>query len=144
MATMMTASVFLVIMPNQRKTIARMLKGETPDPKWGKQAKQRSTHNNYITLPVLFLMLSNHYPVLYANARWIPALVTLVIIAGALIRYFYNNYHADHSRRRRRFGARSGSRRRARRACSRCSAWRPPSSARPPTSRRRRPTWSRW
>jgi len=98
MATMMTANVFFVIMPSQRKSIARLLKGEQPDPKWGKEAKQRSTHNNYITLPVLFMMLSSHYPVLYANGRWIPALVTLVIIAGALIRYFYNNWHADHSR----------------------------------------------
>ena len=98
MATIMTANVAMVIMPNQRKSIARLLAGEVPDPKWGKQAKQRSTHNNYITLPVLFLMLSNHYPALYANARTIPALVTCVIVAGALIRYFYNNWHADHAR----------------------------------------------
>ena len=62
MATMMTANVAMIIMPNQRKSIARLLKGESPDPKWGKEAKQRSTHNNYITLPVLFMMLSNHYP----------------------------------------------------------------------------------
>ena len=98
MATIMTGNVFLLIMPNQRKSIARLLKGETPDPSWGKQAKQRSTHNNYITLPVLFLMLSNHYPALYANARTIPLLVICVIIAGALVRYFYNNWHADHTR----------------------------------------------
>ncbi len=98
MATMMTANVAMVIMPNQRKSIARLLKGEAPDPNWGKQAKQRSTHNNYITLPVLFMMLSNHYPALYANSRMIPALVTCVIVAGALVRYFYNNWHADHAR----------------------------------------------
>ena len=98
MATMMTANVAMIIMPNQRKSIARLLKGESPDPKWGKQAKQRSTHNNYITLPVLFMMLSNHYPALYANARTIPALVTCVTVAGALIRYFYNSWHVDHSR----------------------------------------------
>ena len=98
MATMMTANVAMIIMPNQRKSIARLLKGESPDPKWGKEAKQRSTHNNYITLPVLFMMLSNHYPALYANARTIPALVTCVIVAGALIRYFYNSWHADHAR----------------------------------------------
>ena len=64
MATMMTANVAMIIMPNQRKAIARLLAGEAPDPKWGKQAKQRSTHNNYITLPVLFMMLSNHYSAL--------------------------------------------------------------------------------
>ncbi len=98
MATMMTANVAMVIMPNQRKSIARLVKGEKPDPKWAKEAKQRSTHNNYITLPVLFMMLSNHYPALYANSRTIPALVVCVIVAGALIRYFYNSWHADHGR----------------------------------------------
>lgn len=98
MATIMTANVAMIIMPNQRKAIARLVKGETPDPAWGKTAKQRSTHNNYITLPVLFMMLSNHYPVLYANARTVPALVTLVIVAGALVRYFYNAHHADHAK----------------------------------------------
>jgi uncharacterized membrane protein len=98
MATMMTANVFFIIMPNQRKSIAKLIAGETPDPKWGREAKQRSTHNNYITLPVLFMMLSNHYPVTYANRSVIPAMVTLIIIAGALIRYFYNMWHADHAR----------------------------------------------
>jgi len=95
MATMMTANVFLVIMPNQRKSVANLLKGEPPDPKWVKESKTRSTHNNYITLPVLFMMLSNHYPVLYTNARAIPLIVTCVIVAGALIRYFYNRYHDE-------------------------------------------------
>jgi uncharacterized membrane protein len=85
-------------MPNQRKSIAKLIAGETPDPKWGREAKQRSTHNNYITLPVLFMMLSNHYPVTYANARVIPALVTLVIVAGALVRYFYNMWHGNHDK----------------------------------------------
>ncbi len=98
MATMMTANVFFVIMPNQRKSVARLLAGGTPDPKWVKESKQRSTHNNYITLPVLFMMLSNHYPVTYANSRAIPALVTCVIVAGALVRYFYNNWHAEHGK----------------------------------------------
>ena len=54
-------------------------------------------HNNYITLPVLFLMLSNHYPVTYANSAAIPALVALIIVAGALIRHFFNVRHADHA-----------------------------------------------
>jgi uncharacterized membrane protein len=96
MATMMTANVFFVIMPNQRKQVAALIAGREPDPKWGNESKQRSTHNNYITLPVLFMMLSNHYPVLYANARILPALVTCVIIAGALVRYFYNMWHDEH------------------------------------------------
>ena len=63
MATIMTANVFFVIMPNQRKSVAALMAGQKPDPKWVKSSKVRSTHNNYITLPVLFLMLSNHYPV---------------------------------------------------------------------------------
>ncbi|AMJ60561.1 urate hydroxylase PuuD [Bosea sp. PAMC 26642] len=98
MATIMTANVFFNIMPGQRKVIAALTAGEKPDPKYGKAAKQRSTHNNYITLPVLFLMLSNHYPVTYANSAVIPALVALIIVAGALIRHFFNVRHADHAK----------------------------------------------
>ena len=96
MATMMTGNVFLNIIPNQRKVVADLVAGNKPDPAYGKQAKQRSTHNNYVTLPVLFLMLSNHYPSTYANSAVIPALVTLVIVAGAVIRHFYNVRHASH------------------------------------------------
>ncbi len=98
MATMMTGNVFLVIMPNQRKAVARLIAKETPDPKWGRQSKQRSMHNNYITLPVLFMMLSNHYAVAYNNSALIPAIVTCVVIAGALVRYFYNTWHANHDK----------------------------------------------
>lgn len=61
-ATIMTANVFLIIMPNQRIVVADLQAGRTPDAKYGKIAKLRSTHNNYLTLPVVFLMLSsNHY-----------------------------------------------------------------------------------
>jgi len=95
MATMMTANVFLVIMPNQRKSVAALIAGREPEPQWAKSSKQRSTHNNYITLPVLFMMLSNHYPVTFANRAAIPAIVTCVVVAGALVRYFYNRWHAD-------------------------------------------------
>ena len=98
MATIMTANVFFVIMPGQRKVIAALTAGQAPDPALGKAAKQRSLHNNYITLPVLFLMLSNHSPVTYASSAIIPALVALVIVAGALIRHFFNVRHADHAR----------------------------------------------
>ncbi len=98
MATMMSANVFFIIMPNQRKAVAALLAGKKPDPMWGKASKQRSTHNNYITLPVVFMMLSNHYPVTYANSRVIPAIVTCVIIAGALVRYFYNRWHLEHGK----------------------------------------------
>jgi uncharacterized membrane protein len=98
MATIMTANVFFVIMPNQRKSVAALMAGDKPDPKWVKTSKIRSTHNNYITLPVVFLMLSNHYPSTYSNPRVIPAIVTCVIVAGALVRYFYNVWHLDHDR----------------------------------------------
>ena len=98
MATIMTFNVFFVIMPNQRKVIAALEARETPDPKYGKQAKQRSLHNNYITLPVIFMMLSNHYPVTYANSAAIPLITALVIVAGAVVRHFYNIRHADHAK----------------------------------------------
>jgi uncharacterized membrane protein len=98
MATIMTANVFFVIMPNQRKSVAALMAGKTPDPKWVKSSKVRSTHNNYITLPVLFLMLSNHYPSTFSNPRAIPAIVTCIIVAGALVRYFYNVWHLDQDR----------------------------------------------
>jgi uncharacterized membrane protein len=93
MATMMTGNVFFVIIPNQKKVIQTLLQGQSPDPALGKQAKQRSTHNNYLTLPVLFLMLSNHYPLIYSTPyAWI--IVGLVLVAGALVRHYYNVSHA--------------------------------------------------
>ncbi|MCB1463727.1 MAG: urate hydroxylase PuuD [Nitratireductor sp.] len=92
-ATIMTANVAHVIMPNQRKTVAALKAGEAPDPKWGKQAKQRSTHNNYITLPVIFMMLSNHYPLAFATQyNWI--IIALVLMMGFTIRHFFNTMHA--------------------------------------------------
>lgn len=93
-ATWMSASVLFVIIPNQRKVVAALLSGQSPDPALGRQAKQRSLHNNYLTLPVLFLMLSNHYPLAWSS-RWSVAIVGLVVIAGAIVRHFYNSRHAD-------------------------------------------------
>ncbi|MGB8623016.1 MAG: urate hydroxylase PuuD, partial [Paracoccaceae bacterium] len=66
-ATIMSANVFMIIIPNQKIVVADLKAGRTPDAKYGKIAKQRSTHNNYLTLPVLFLMLSNHYPLAFAT-----------------------------------------------------------------------------
>jgi len=91
--TMMSANVFLVIIPNQRKTIATMMAGGTPDPALGKQAKQRSLHNNYLTLPVVFLMISNHYPLTFAT-RYNWVIVAVVLVMGAAIRHFFNSRHA--------------------------------------------------
>ncbi len=95
LATIMTGNVFLVIIPNQKKAVAQLLAGESPDPRFGREGKQRSTHNNYITLPVVFLMLSNHYPLTWASLAAIPAVVALTLVAGALVRVFYNVRHAE-------------------------------------------------
>jgi uncharacterized membrane protein len=98
MATMMAGNVLMVIIPNQRKVVADLIAGRTPDAKYGKIGKQRSTHNNYITLPVVFMMLANHYPITYANNAVIPIITALVIVAGAIIRHFYNVRHMDHAK----------------------------------------------
>jgi uncharacterized membrane protein len=95
LATIMTGNVFLVIIPNQKKAVAQLLAGMAPDPRFGIEGKQRSTHNNYITLPVVFLMLANHYPLTWASQATIPAVVALTLIAGALVRVFYNMRHAE-------------------------------------------------
>ncbi|RAP41375.1 cysteine desulfurase [Rhodovulum viride] len=95
--TIMVANVFLVIMPNQRVVVADLKAGRTPDPKYGKIAKLRSTHNNYLTLPVLFLMLSTHYPLAFASAyNWLIA--SLVFLMGVTIRHFFNSMHARKGR----------------------------------------------
>jgi uncharacterized membrane protein len=91
--TMMVANVFLVIIPNQKVVVADLIAGRAPDPRLGQQAKQRSMHNNYLTLPVLFLMISNHYPLAFAS-RWNWLILALVLVVGALIRHFYNERHA--------------------------------------------------
>lgn len=95
MGTIMTANVFLNIMPSQRKVIAALQAGQEPDPKYGAQAKQRSAHNNYLTLPVLYMMISNHFPLSYSSPFGF-VVVGLVLIAGALVRVFYNERHAGH------------------------------------------------
>jgi len=92
-ATIMSANVFFVIIPNQKIVVADLKAGRTPDPKYGKIAKQRSTHNNYLTLPVLFMMLSNHYPLAFGTKyNWIIA--ALVFLMGVTIRHFFNSMHA--------------------------------------------------
>jgi len=92
-ATWMSASVFFVIIPNQKKVVATLIAGGSPDPKLGKEAKLRSTHNNYLTLPVIFLMLSNHYPLAWSS-RYAVGIIACILIAGAVIRHFFNSQHA--------------------------------------------------
>jgi uncharacterized membrane protein len=91
--TIMVANVFLVIIPNQKKTVAALLAREAPDPKLGKVGKQRSVHNNYLTLPVIVLMISNHYPLLFAT-RYNWLIVAIVLALGPVIRHFFNSRHA--------------------------------------------------
>ncbi|GAB5437172.1 urate hydroxylase PuuD [Falsiruegeria mediterranea] len=96
-ATIMTANVFFIIMPNQRIVVDDLKNGRTPDPKYGKIAKLRSTHNNYLTLPVVFLMLSNHYPLAFATEyNWIIA--SLVFLMGVTIRHYFNSMHAGNGK----------------------------------------------
>lgn len=100
--TIMTANVFFIIIPNQKKVVSALTAGKAPDPALGKQAKQRSLHNNYLTLPVLFMMMSNHYPFTYsAEPNWLVA--ALVIILGGVIRDYFNASHAGGSGNRVRF-----------------------------------------
>ena len=91
-ATIMSGNVFFIIIPNQKIVVADLKAGRTPDAKYGKIAKQRSTHNNYLTLPVIFLMLSNHYPLSFASEfNWLIA--ALVFLMGVTIRHFFNTMH---------------------------------------------------
>lgn len=92
-ATIMTANVFFIIMPNQRIVVNDLTNGRTPDVEYGRIAKLRSTHNNYLTLPVIFLMLSNHYPLAFASKfNWLIA--SLVFLMGVSIRHYFNTVHA--------------------------------------------------
>ncbi|MCE1240415.1 MAG: urate hydroxylase PuuD [Azonexaceae bacterium] len=91
-ATTMSANVFFWIIPGQKTTVAAMQRGETPDPIHGQRAKQRSVHNNYLTLPVLFCMISNHYAFTYNHPQaWL--VLALILLAAVLIRHFFNLRH---------------------------------------------------
>jgi uncharacterized membrane protein len=92
-ATIMSCNVFMVIIPNQKVVVADLIANKTPDPKYGKIAKLRSTHNNYLTLPVIFLMLANHYPLAFGTEyNWVIA--SLVFLMGVTIRHYFNSMHA--------------------------------------------------
>jgi len=90
--TIMVANVFVIIIPNQKKTVAALLAGEAPKPVWEEEGKQRSVHNNYLTLPVVFLMIAPHYPLLFATRfNWL--IVAIVLAIGPVIRHFFNSRH---------------------------------------------------
>jgi len=93
MATLMTGNVLLVIIPNQRIVVADLKAGRVPSPEYGRIAKLRSTHNNYLTLPVVFLMISNHYP-LATSPGWNWATLAAVLAMGAIVRNWFNRWEA--------------------------------------------------
>jgi len=90
--TIMAGNVFLGIMPSQRALVEAVQRGEAPDPKYGAFAKLRSTHNNYFTLPLIFIMISNHYPMTYSHEMsWLVLSAICFILAFA--RHFFNLRH---------------------------------------------------
>ena len=92
LGTIMVANVLMIIIPGQKKVVASLLANETPNPIHGAIAKQRSLHNNYLTLPVIFIMISNHYPLIYAT-KYSWMIISIILIIGALIRHFFNIKH---------------------------------------------------
>ena len=82
----------MVIIPGQKKVVKALKAGEEPNPIYGARGKQRSLHNNYLTLPVIFVMLGVHYPIIFATEySWL--ILGLILIIGALIRHFFNTKH---------------------------------------------------
>ncbi len=93
LATIMSANVFFVIIPGQKRMVEALTRGEAPNPLDGARGKQRSVHNTYFTLPVVFAMLSNHYATAYAHAQaWL--VLAAIMAAGALIRQFFVLWHS--------------------------------------------------
>ena len=94
MGTIMAANVFFHIIPGQKRVVAQMRAGETPDAEPGIIGKQRSVHNTYFTLPVLFIMISNHYPMTYSHEQgWL--VLIFIMLAGVLIRQYFVLRHSN-------------------------------------------------
>jgi len=93
LGTIMAANVFFVIIPAHWELVRAKQAGREPDPVWNVRGKQRSVHNNYFTLPVLFAMLSNHFSFVYGHKHaWL--LLVAFLVLGAVIRLFFNLHHA--------------------------------------------------
>ena len=90
--TMMVGNVFFVIIPAHRELVRAKQAGREPDPRWNARGKQRSVHNNYLTLPVVFAMISNHFPFTYGHRHSWLILVALLAL-GAWTRHFSNLRH---------------------------------------------------
>ena len=97
LGTMMVANVFFVIIPGQREIVKAKQQGRAPDPVFGTRGKQRSVHNTYFTLPVLFAMISNHYALTY-GARHSALVLIAMSLAGACIRAWFVARHKAHER----------------------------------------------
>jgi uncharacterized membrane protein len=92
LGTMMAANVFFHIIPGQKRMVAQIRSGQPVETLPGIVGKQRSVHNTYFTLPVLFIMISNHYPMTYANKHgWL--VLAVLMLAGVLIRQFFMLRH---------------------------------------------------
>lgn len=90
--TVMAANVFMVIIPAQKALVATVTGGAAPDTSLATKAKLRSTHNNYATLPLLFIMISNHYPVVYLHEyNWL--MLTAIVVVTASTRHYFNLKH---------------------------------------------------
>jgi uncharacterized membrane protein len=93
MGSIMAANVFFHIIPGQKKVVAQMRAGQTPDAEPGIVGKQRSVHNTFFTLPVLFIMISNHYPMTYSHQHgWL--VLIFIMLAGVLIRQYFVMRHS--------------------------------------------------
>lgn len=90
-ATMMSGNVFLVIIPNQRIVVADLRAGRTPEARYGEIAKLRSTHNNYLTLPVVLMMVSNHYPAAFGHP-YSFVMIGAILVIGAVVRHWFNSH----------------------------------------------------
>ncbi|HWG56016.1 MAG TPA: urate hydroxylase PuuD, partial [Gaiellaceae bacterium] len=94
LGTIMAANVFFSIIPAHRELIRAKEAGHEPDPQPGIDAKQRSVHNNYLTLPVVFTMLAGHFPLVYGSGRpWLVLVAIFVLLA--LTRHFFNLWHRE-------------------------------------------------
>jgi uncharacterized membrane protein len=92
LGTIMVANVFFIIIPGQKLMVAAAERGEAPDPIHGQRGKQRSVHNTYFTLPVLFVMTSNHFAMAYGHEyNWL--ILIGISLAGALIRIYFVARH---------------------------------------------------
>jgi uncharacterized membrane protein len=92
LGTIMAANVFFAIIPAHRQLVRAKERGEEPDPKWNARGKQRSVHNNYLTLPVVLAMISNHFAFAYGRTSGWAVLVALMVV-GAVVRHYFNLRH---------------------------------------------------